>query len=187
MCQLTEQISMMSQSSRIAALHQIPRSALQNRYKKYNTANFKSIRTSLTPRPTITFLNARIVSCWSQAKNSTTRPLESPYKQAPQVLHHHCRILSKLRLSVWFSWHGTSISEIVCSINIGTNDAVNYNNRMEQAPHRTQEHKFERQTFQRNKKTDFRKLSVPALTLLSLCFYSMFSVFPSLCVILCAF
>lgn len=56
---------------------------------KYNIANYRHIRNSLTTEASSTYLNAMILShlsycmtSWSQAGKSTLRPLESLYKNA---------------------------------------------------------------------------------------------------------
>lgn len=123
-----------------------------------NTANFKSIRMLLTHLSAIQrFFHAG-------HKLTTMRPIG---------LRHHCHVLCKLSLSGFQndSWHGTTISKIVCSVNIGTNDEVTYNNKLP--------------LFLRDKLSKKGLLETQCFSIdtSSLCFYSPFSVFLSLCVL----
>lgn len=78
---------------------------------KYNLANFRQIRSSLSTEAAKVFLHALIfshiaycITCWGQASQTTIRPLESLYKQALKIFdkkpfrHHHCDILHKYNL-----------------------------------------------------------------------------------------
>ena len=78
---------------------------------KYNIANFRHIRNSLTTQAAKTYLHAVIlpyilycVSSWSQADKTTLNPIRSLYNQALKVMdrkprrYHHCHILEKHKL-----------------------------------------------------------------------------------------
>lgn len=78
---------------------------------KYNLANFRQIRSSLSTEAAKIFLHALIfshisycITCWGQASQTTIRPLESLYKQALKIFdkkplrYHHCDILHKHNL-----------------------------------------------------------------------------------------
>uniref|UniRef100_A0A3Q3LKN7 Reverse transcriptase domain-containing protein n=1 Tax=Labrus bergylta TaxID=56723 RepID=A0A3Q3LKN7_9LABR len=75
---------------------------------KYNIANFRHIRNSLTVEASKMYLNAMIfscfhycISCWSQANKTVLKPIRSLHKQALKTLdrkpqqYHHCDILDK--------------------------------------------------------------------------------------------
>ncbi len=78
---------------------------------KYNISTFRHIRNSLTIEASFMYFNAMIsshitycLSCWSQANETTLKPLRSVYNQALKVLdrkaphYHHCNILSKYKI-----------------------------------------------------------------------------------------
>ena len=75
---------------------------------KYNLANFRYIRNSLTLEASSTYLNAMIkphflycVTSWSQACKTVTKPLELLYKSSLKIHakkprhYHHCHVLAK--------------------------------------------------------------------------------------------
>uniref|UniRef100_A0A3B3CCL8 Reverse transcriptase domain-containing protein n=1 Tax=Oryzias melastigma TaxID=30732 RepID=A0A3B3CCL8_ORYME len=75
---------------------------------KYSLSVFRNIRNKLTHDSAKVYLDAMIlshigycISCWSQACETTTRPLKSLYNQAVKVLDkkplrsHHCPIFTK--------------------------------------------------------------------------------------------
>lgn len=77
----------------------------------YNISSLKHMRNSLTVEAAFTYFNAMIIphftyclTSWSQAKETTLKPLRSVYNQALKALdkktlsYHHCNILRKYKL-----------------------------------------------------------------------------------------
>ncbi|KAG5850349.1 hypothetical protein ANANG_G00081360, partial [Anguilla anguilla] len=78
---------------------------------KFNLANFRHVRNSLTVEASKTYLNAMILShfsycmsSWSQANKTALRPLKSLYKSALKIhdkktrQYHHCHVLTKYNM-----------------------------------------------------------------------------------------
>ena len=81
---------------------------------KFNLANFKFIRNSMSTQAAMMYMHSMIFShmsycltSWSQANHTTLKPLQSLYKQTLKVLDkkprqfHHCAILRKHNLVSW--------------------------------------------------------------------------------------
>ena len=77
---------------------------------KFNLANFKFIRNSMSIQAAMMYMHSHISYCltsWSQANHTTLKPLQSLYKQTLKVLDkkprqfHHCAILRKHNLLIW--------------------------------------------------------------------------------------
>ena len=78
---------------------------------KFNLANYRHIRNSLTLHASNIYLTAMILShlsycmsSWSQAGTTTQRPLESLYKTTLKIHdkksrhYHHCNVLNKYNM-----------------------------------------------------------------------------------------
>lgn len=78
---------------------------------KFNLANFRYIRNSLTVEASSMYLNAMIIphflyciTSWSQSNKTVLKPLESLYKSALKIhdkkprRYHHCHILNKYEI-----------------------------------------------------------------------------------------
>ncbi len=81
---------------------------------KFNLANFRFIRNSLTNEAAVLFKNSMIIphitycmTTWTQTCRSFLKPVESIYKQTLKVLDkipnsfHHCSILTKFSILSW--------------------------------------------------------------------------------------
>lgn len=81
---------------------------------KFNLSNFRYIRNNMSTQAAKMFMHSMIFShitycltSWSQADQTTLKPLQSLYKQTLKVLdrkprrYHHCNILSKYNLLSW--------------------------------------------------------------------------------------
>lgn len=78
---------------------------------KYNLANFRYVRSCMSKRAAMMFMHSMILShitycltTWSQASNTSLKPLLSLYKKTLKVLdkksiyYHHCHVLKKYNL-----------------------------------------------------------------------------------------
>ena len=83
------------------------------RITKYNIANFRYIRSCLTTSAAKLYLNSMIIphllycmTSWTQANDTTLKPVFSLYKQALKVLDrkhntYYCKILNKYDILSW--------------------------------------------------------------------------------------